>query len=86
MTSRLGSLGEHGRGGMLMSDSHYCWAMATSTLGSNPPPIRIAPLAHKVPILRGWASRLFPAPEGYGGLKQETEGGEADLMITHERK
>ncbi|GFO29679.1 hypothetical protein PoB_005618400 [Plakobranchus ocellatus] len=47
MTSRLGSVGQHwpnvsgegsGRGGMLMSDSHYCRAVITSTSRIHPSP------------------------------------------------
>ncbi|GFO00789.1 hypothetical protein PoB_002729400 [Plakobranchus ocellatus] len=47
MTSRLGSVGQRcppvsgegsGQGGMLMSDSHYCRAVTTSTSGIHPSP------------------------------------------------
>ncbi|GFO26994.1 hypothetical protein PoB_005349900 [Plakobranchus ocellatus] len=77
MTSRLGSVGQRcptvsgersGQGGILMSDSHYCRAVTTSTSRIHPSPLYGSHLsANKTPTLWGWASQLFPAPEGYGG-------------------
>ncbi|GFO04506.1 hypothetical protein PoB_003101100 [Plakobranchus ocellatus] len=72
MTSRLGSMGQRcppvsgegsGQGGMLMSDSHYCRTVTTSTSQDPPlPPYGSHLTANKAPTLWGWASQLFPAP------------------------
>ncbi|GFN88492.1 hypothetical protein PoB_001499800 [Plakobranchus ocellatus] len=95
MTSQLGSLvqrcppvSEEGNGrGTLMSDSHYCQAFTTSTPRIHPfPPYRSQLMANKAPTMWGWASQLFPAPEGYSGKMQGTAGVEADRTIVHERK
>ncbi|GFO36063.1 hypothetical protein PoB_006256800 [Plakobranchus ocellatus] len=60
-----------GQGGMSMSDSHYCRAVITSTS-------RIHPFSHtgrtsRPTRLWGWASQLFPAPEGYDSTWEEKE-------------
>ncbi|GFN96234.1 hypothetical protein PoB_002274000 [Plakobranchus ocellatus] len=75
LTSQLGSVGQHcspvlgegnGQRGTLMSDSHNCWALTTSTPGSTPS-YRSHLTANKAPTLWEWSSQLFSAPEDSGG-------------------
>ncbi|GFO46800.1 hypothetical protein PoB_007330500 [Plakobranchus ocellatus] len=74
LTSRLGSVdrrcppvsGEgNGQRSIMVSDCHYCRAVNLQ----DPPlfPYGSHLTANKAPTLWGWASQLFPAPEGYGG-------------------
>ncbi|GFO08869.1 hypothetical protein PoB_003537400 [Plakobranchus ocellatus] len=73
MTSRLGSVGQRcppvsgegsGQGGMLISDSHYCRAVTTSTSRIHPSPhTGRTSRQNKAPTLWGWASQLFPTPK-----------------------
>ncbi|GFO47898.1 hypothetical protein PoB_007440300 [Plakobranchus ocellatus] len=71
LTSRLDNVDQrcppfsgegNGQRCMLVSDSHYCLAVTTSTPGIHPSPIRVAPHGKQGARTVGWASQLFLAP------------------------
>ncbi|GFO34110.1 hypothetical protein PoB_006061500 [Plakobranchus ocellatus] len=75
MTSRLGSVGQRcspvsgegsGQGGMLISDSHYCRAVTTSTSRIHPSPIRVAPHGKQGAHTVGVGLSIIPST---GGLR-----------------